>query len=360
VLPMYAPYASGYAPPGYGPDPALQGHATGYETVPSAGAPLDLSTTIGAQRGLNLLLAYGFFRSDLAPPRLKEDDDLGRKTRTSVRAFQAATYLPVTGLLDSSTRSMLASTLGKFEIPAVVGAPPSMAAGGIPMTTIASVGDVQRALNSLGFQNVPITGEFGPELRVALIAFQKHWMLPPTGEVDLPTRTVIAKALGQIGIPAFVPAASAGAAHDRADEIKRQALGALYELREIGVTAVRDSLRRIIAEPHIATLYQLIGFLGQPDTGKFANQVAELWKGPYAAYVSQPNPDAALAGAVQVQMMPLLTQVENVLNTLNHLATSPTVDNLSNAIGTLSQPQSGPLGTKVAEPLRAFLAAMNA
>lgn len=359
---MYAPYASGYAPPGYGLDPASEGHAAGYETVPSAGAPLDLNAVIDVQRALNLLLAYAFFRSDMAPKRLDEDNNLGRKTRASIRAFQAATYLPVTGLLDSSTRSMLASTLGKFGIPAMAGAPASaMAAGvGIPMTTIASVGDVQRALSSLGFPNVPITGEFGPELRVALIAFQKHWMLPPTGEIDLPTRTVIAKALGQIGIPAFVPAASAGAAHDRADEIKRQALGALYELREIGVTAVRDSLRRIIAEPHIATLYQLIGFLGQPDTGKFANQVAELWKGPYAAYVAQPNPDAALAAAVQVQMMPLLTQVENVLNTLNHLATSPTVDNLNGAIGTLSQPQSGPLGAKVAEPLRAFLAAMNA
>ena len=160
--------------------------------------------------------------------------------------------------------------------------------------------------------------------------------------------------LGSIGIAAFAPAfttsglPAATTIVDRSSQIREQALTALQELREIGVEAVAQSLRHVIQSPSLDVLRSVVAFLGQPTSGSFANAVAKLW-GPVAeAYAKQPDPNAALGPAVDIQMKPLLQQLDTVLGAINQLAAAPTVDQLSATIGVLSQPQAGMLGPKLA------------
>ena len=147
---------------------------------------------------------------------------------------------------------------------------------------------------------------------------------------------------------------------DRSAEIRQQALFALHELREIGVTAVADSLRHLLSDPSVANLRQIVTFLKMPSTGAFANQVSALWAPVLDGYLRQPDPDGALRAAIPAQMTPLLSQLDAVLGAVNGLAATATVDNLNATVAMLSQPQAGPLGRKIAQPLQALLATITA
>jgi len=235
------------------------------------------------------------------------------------------------------------------------------------LTTVGSLADVQRALTALGVASLPDTGTLDHATQQAIMAFQRGQMLPPTGKPDQPTRERIAVALGQIGFAAFAPAFTTGALADapipivdRSAQIREQALRALQELRDIGVEAVSQSLRHVIGDPTLTTLRSVVAFLAQPTSGIFANTVAKLW-GPVAeAYAKQADPNAALAPAVDIQMKPLLQQLDTVLGAINQLAATPTVDQLHATVGMLSQPQAGSLGPKLAQQLHLVLAVLTA
>jgi len=334
-------------------------HMAGYSPT------LNLSNVVDAQRAINILRDSGFLHRESVPKPLAEDGNLGPYTRAALTAFQQATYLPATGRLDASTRGMLAQALGSLGVRAEANAPRS-AVGGIPIMNIGNVADVQTALNMLNpAGQLPQDGMLGDKTRQALIDFQKAYMLPATGLIDKPTRSTIAQALVRIGIPAYVPAASTGALQsadekpDRAAQIKWQALSALHELREIGLTAVADSLRHLLSEPTLDNLRRSVAFLALPTSGSFANQVASMWAPVLDGYSKQHDPDAALRANVPAQLSPLLAQTDAVLGAVNQLAANPTVDNLSMTITKLTGPQGGPLGANIAKPLKNFLASIT-
>jgi peptidoglycan hydrolase-like protein with peptidoglycan-binding domain len=333
---------------------------------PSAfsGPVLDVSLVTGAQRAVNLLRQAGVLA---VPKPLAEDGRLGPYTRQALAAFQHSVSLPTTGGLDGFTKLWLTDALRSVGVQAYDGTLTQDVAGGIPMVTIGSIVDVQRALNRLNLGTLKEDGVLGSTTRQAIVELQKTYMMPPTGQADHQTRSLIAQALGQIGISAFVPAtetgglsAASGPLVDRSAQIQQQALGALLQLREIGVTAVAESLRHLLAEPSVANLHQAVAFLATPSSGAFANQVAALWKPVLDSYAAAPDPDAALRAAIPSQMAPLLAQVDGVLTAINQLAAYPTVDNLSRTVSSLSRPEAGALGAKIAQPLKAFLTTVTA
>jgi len=249
------------------------------------------------------------------------------------------------------------------------------ATAGIPIVPIGSLSDVQRALNAMAAGAVPDDeiGAMGPRTKASLVAFQRAYMLPPTGEPDQQTRATLAKVLGLMGVATFVPSAttsgvglsgappaSPATAVDRAGQIRQHALTALGELQHIGLPAVADALRSLLANPTIDGMSAAIATLGAPGAGSFANQVASLWKPALDAYRSQPDPAAALRSAIAAQMAPLLSQIDVVLGGIQGLAAAPTVDHLSATIAALLGPQGGALGAKVAKPLQALLTEITA
>jgi len=248
--------------------------------------------------------------------------------------------------------------------------PAPQATAGIPIVSIGSLSDVQRALNTLSAGSVPDDemGTMGPRTKATLVAFQKAYMLPPTGEPDQQTRVTIARVLGLMGVATFVPSAttagvsasvglqaSSAQAVDRSGQIRQHALLALAELQHVGLPAVAGALRPLLASPSTDGMSAAIATLGAPSAGSFANQVAALWKPALDAYRAQPDPDGALRAAIASQMAPLLSQIDAVLGGIQGLAAVPTVDNLSATIAALLGPQGGALGTKVAQPLQALL-----
>ena len=337
-------------------------HTTGYAST------LSLSNVADVQRAINMLRQSGFLHRESIPKPLLEDGSLGPYTRAAITAFQQAVYLPGTGRIDASTRGMLAGALRSIGVQAEPNTPPN-AVGGVPIVNISSVSEVQWALNRLDPNaQLPQSGTLDDRTRQALIAFQKTYMLPATGDVDGQTRRTIAQALVRIGIPASAPStvASTGARPeapapiaDRSAQIKQQALSALHELREIGLTAVAETLRHLVNDPSVDNLRKAIGFLRLPNSGVFANQVATLWAPVLDTYSKQADADGALRANLPGQMAPLLTQVDTVLGAVNQLAATPTVDNLTATIARLSG-QGGPLGVNLAKPMQAFLTSITA
>ena len=332
--------------------------------------PLHLSNVADAQHAINVLRHAGFLHRESIVKPLAEDGQLGHYTRAAIIAFQQAVYLPATGRLDTSTRGMLAGAMASYGIAANADMPPDTV-GGAPVVNVGTVIEVQAALNRLTYGSLAEDGVLGEATRQAILDFQRAYLLPATGVIDRPTRTSIAQALISIGVPAFAPplpavltgalsAAPSPQVADRSAEIRQQALFALHELREIGVTAVADSLRHLLSDPSVANLRQIVTFLKMPSTGAFANQVSALWAPVLDGYLRQPDPDGALRAAIPAQMTPLLSQLDAVLGAVNGLAATATVDNLNATVAMLSQPQAGPLGRKIAQPLQALLATITA
>ena len=107
-------------------------------------------------------------------------------------------------------------------------------------------------------------------------------------------------------------------------------------------------------------LRSAVSFLAAPASGSFANAVAKLWAPVAEAYAQQPDPNTALKPAVDIQMTPLLQQLDTVLSAIHQLAATPTVDQLNATIGVLSHPQAGSLGPKLAQQLHLVLAVLTA
>lgn len=325
---------------------------------------LNMAALGDVQRALNLLRQAGLLHRESMPKPLLEDGQAGPYTRAAIVAFQQALFLPATGRLDASTRGMLVQALAHIGVAAEAGG--AATTGGSPVMNILSVLDVQKALNLLTPNVVNEDGVLGPKTLGALLTFQRTYLLPATGTLDQPTRNTLAQLLTRKGVPAFAPAATAGALPstpppviDRSAQIRQQAVEALQQLHQIGLNAVADVLRRLLGEPTLENLNQAIAFLKLPTTGVFAHQVAALWQPVLDSYLRQPDPNAALRAALPAQMTPLLNQVDTVLGAVRQLANAPTVDTLSVTIAKLVGPEGGALGAQIARPLQAFLTSIT-
>ena len=390
-----------------GPDvqhlPPLPAHAglpataPGHPAAQAAPGTLHLSSLAHVQRALNILSQQGMIA--LAQP-IAENDQLGSDTQIGLAAFQQSNGLPVTGQLDDQTRSQMVAWLATIGIHADAGLPPPgqppaahpphghphPAPGAQPATApdgdgpmpIASVADVQAALNLLLSGGlVPLrsylreTGVVDPPTSDALSIFQLHFSLPPTRTVDSATRNMVARLLNQIGVSAYAPQAghrqhAAGALPtatpalvDRSTQIRNEALRGLAELRAIGVNQVADSMRYLVSSPTVDGLRSVVTNLSQPNAGTFANSVAALWKPALDWYGMQRDPNAAFQPSVHSQIAPLLSQLDTVLSALGQLAATPSVDNLNTTVARLSQ-TPGDIAHHMADTLRVVLAVITA
>jgi peptidoglycan hydrolase-like protein with peptidoglycan-binding domain len=355
---------------------------------------LHMAHLVDVQKAFNLLAHGGFVQ---LPHALPEDGALGQPTHNAIVAFQQMSGFPPTGLLDFDTRSAIAGWLQQLGVqadpgpqgtidpaaaaaPATPHTPPPPSFGtpaGAPMV-IASVQDVQNALNMLA-QNgraplrhyLYVTGIVDHPTSDALATFQLAYGLAPSRTIDAPTRAMIAQLLGQVGVSAYSPSAAHGHAAtgglregapptvDRDAQIRKVALGCLAELRHAGVNQVGDSMRYLVSTPSVDGLRAVVTNLGQQNAGGFANSVAQLWKPSLDYYMMQPNPNAAFGPEVQSKIIPLLSQVDAVLSALGQLAATPTVDNLSATVSRLSQTQGG-IASHIADTLRVVLAVVTA
>jgi peptidoglycan hydrolase-like protein with peptidoglycan-binding domain len=393
-----------------GPDvphlPPLPAHAglpatpPGHPAGHAAPGTLHLASLAHVQRALNIMAQQGMIA--LAQP-IAENDQLGSDTQIGLAAFQQSNGLPVTGQLDDQTRSQIVAWLATIGIPADAGLPPpgqppaapaphghphpaaapgaqpAPAPGGDGPMPIASVADVQAALNLLLSGGlVPLraylreTGVVDQPTSDALGIFQLHFSLPPTRTVDSATRNMVARLLNQIGVSAYAPQggprqhatgalpSATPALVDRSTQIRNEALRGLAELRSIGVNQVADSMRYLVNNaPTVDGLRSVVTNLSQPNAGTFANSVAALWKPALDWYGMQRDPNAAFQPSVQTQIAPLLSQLDTVLSALGQLAATPSVDNLNTTVARLSQ-TPGDIAHHMADTLRVVLAVITA
>ena len=165
--------------------------------APGASASMDLR---GVQHALNLL--------GQSPP-LVEDGINGPKTSAAVRAFQSTHGLAIDGNAGPKTKSVLVAALNVHAPPmAAPAAVPAVAHAALPqaalarsqptstLTTLATLRDVQHALNLLG-QRPPLAedGVNGPKTSAAVRTFQAAHGLAIDGDAGPKTKSVLLAAL---------------------------------------------------------------------------------------------------------------------------------------------------------------------
>lgn len=131
---------------------------------------------------------------NLAGSHLAQDGDYGPLTYAAVRNFQAHHGLAVNGIVGASTLDTLTHLhSGSTSVSAKPEAPPvrylKEGTSGAPVTKL------QTELTHLGYAPGGIDGQFGPETRAAVIAFQKAHGLPDYGYVGTITWNALSKAL---------------------------------------------------------------------------------------------------------------------------------------------------------------------
>lgn len=145
----------------------------------------------------------------LSLPKGGADGDLGPETTAAVKAFQASAGLTVDGVVGRKTLAALEAALVK----ATPVAPPAQAAPSLSLKSARFSGEatlqkvsrgelqlgrgtrgeavkaVQQALIDIGYPmpRFGADGDFGGETQKALVRFQKHHGLTPTGAVDTAT-----------------------------------------------------------------------------------------------------------------------------------------------------------------------------
>lgn len=117
--------------------------------------------------------------------QLVVDGDFGPMTYQAVRLFQANHGLPVTGVADSATLTLLQSLAN--------GNTNTLHTG----DSGPAVATLQSELTRLGYNTNGIDGVFGPNTEHALVAFQQAHGLSATGTLTSATETALAQALGQ-------------------------------------------------------------------------------------------------------------------------------------------------------------------
>lgn len=117
--------------------------------------------------------------------QLVVDGDFGPMTYQAVRLFQANHGLPVTGVADAATLSLLRSLANGDTQTLHIGDSGS------------AVATLQSELTRLGYNTYGVDGIFGPNTEHALIAFQQAHGLSATGTLTSATETALAQALAQ-------------------------------------------------------------------------------------------------------------------------------------------------------------------
>lgn len=137
-----------------------------------------------------------------ALPRISSPDGIfGRRTEESVRKFQEIFGLTVDGIVGKSTwYKLVALYVGVTDLSELISegqrfyqvAPPTQVSPlqegdtGIEVTGLQYFLSIISQVNS-SFPRLRIDGDFGPETRNAVIAAQRYFGLPSTGEVNLLT-----------------------------------------------------------------------------------------------------------------------------------------------------------------------------
>ncbi|MBX5465888.1 MAG: peptidoglycan-binding protein [Firmicutes bacterium] len=127
---------------------------------------------------------------DQTGAHLAVDGDFGPLTYQAVRLFQAEHGLPVTGVADAATLSLLQRLA---QAPAAADPAPVLGPG----ATGSAVAALQTELQRVGYSPGGIDGIFGPETERALIAFQSAHGLTPTGTLDAATEAALNGALAE-------------------------------------------------------------------------------------------------------------------------------------------------------------------
>jgi len=159
----------------------------------------------------------------------------GAVTTAAVRTFQTRVGLPATGVVDRATAielglwyrpaTLAATTMAASVAPPVSPTLTAIAASEWIDLTIGSHGDAvaeaQRLLMNAGvFLRGGADGQFGEDMRNAVLEYQKLQGLPETGVVDVAT----AAALGMVEATADLPTTSAEPPPDSAPEVPEESL----------------------------------------------------------------------------------------------------------------------------------------
>lgn len=123
------------------------------------------------------------------------DGKYGSMTATSVRAFQKANKLPVTGIVDTATYNKLRAVSDAKRAADRKAAAAKKATNKVvakPGDKNNTVKQIQGRLNGLGYLPVSsIIGVYGPATTAAVKSFQKNSKLPVTGVVDTTTSKLL-------------------------------------------------------------------------------------------------------------------------------------------------------------------------
>jgi uncharacterized surface protein with fasciclin (FAS1) repeats len=122
----------------------------------------------------------------------KIDGIYGPMTIAAVEDLQRDSGLPVTGLLDPASQTVLQGLLGQRES--------------------AQVGALQGILISTGYYTGPVDGQWSRQVEDALKALQTDLGVPATGEVDAATLRAFEQALTEAGQPPVTAPTQPGAA----------------------------------------------------------------------------------------------------------------------------------------------------
>ncbi|NEO98348.1 MAG: hypothetical protein F6K58_06645 [Symploca sp. SIO2E9] len=144
----------------------------------------------------------------------------GRLTQAAVRDFQQAKALPVTGIADANTLSLLQGTSGSIT-PAPITTTPIAAAQLRRGNSGQSVTQLQNRMRDLGVYSGPVTGFYGELTEAAIRNFQRSKELPATGIADANTLAALQN------VPAVSPTrTSSGTGAIAAIELRQGSSGA--------------------------------------------------------------------------------------------------------------------------------------
>ncbi|NER28272.1 MAG: hypothetical protein F6J89_11720 [Symploca sp. SIO1C4] len=208
---------------------ALAGN-TGSETIPSTVTQLRSGSSGPAVTQLqNSLTTAGVYSGPVT-------GYYGRLTQTAVGDFQRTRGLPVTGVADANTLSLLRGTSGIIT-PTPITPTPIAATQLRRGNSGQNVTQLQNRMRDLGIYSGPVTGFYGELTETAIRNFQRSRELPVTGIADANTLAALQN------LPAVNPTpTTSGTGSIAAIELRRGSSGAAVtqlqtRMRALGVYA---------------------------------------------------------------------------------------------------------------------------
>ena len=258
-------------------------------------------------------------------------------------------------------------------------------AGYAPAFNLSNVADVQRAINVLrqsGFLHreavlKPLAddGQMGAYTRAAITAFQEAADLPTTGRLNRTTRNMLAQVLGELGIhaDANTPPATVGGAPMNIGSISdvQAALNLLRPGsvdRPDGVLGLKTRAALITFQK--AYMLPATGDIDKPTRETIAQALVQMGipaiastAATGAAPVTTPVVDRS--AQIRQQAVSALQELRGiglpvVADSLRHLLSEPSIDNLRRAVAFLKLPTSGVFANQVAALWEPVLAAYSA